>query len=207
MTIAQQIADRLISIRKKRGLSAVELGEKTGISKARISHWETAKRKPSIEDAKELAKVLKISPAFLLCLTDKDEDGVVENLEFPLFELSENKLNRLDNKSVNISSLLDTQGLSPLLSIQITDDSMSPLFRKDDLVAFAQTNKAQHNDYVLIETSNGTFFRKFFIDTADLDHPKYCFKPENEGWPVIATTNKESFKIIGCLRDNLRIFI
>lgn len=207
MSIAQQIADRLISIRKKRGLSAVALGEKTGISKARISHWETAKRKPSIEDAKLLAKVLKISPAFLLCLTDKDENYCVDNIELPIFQLSENKLEKLESKTINISSLIDVAPLSPLVSIVLSDDSMCPIFRKRDLVTFIKANKAQHNDYVLIETANGVFFRRFFIDTSDMEQPKYCFKPENDEWPVISTINKTSFTIIGYLKDYLRIFI
>ena len=52
---------RLVEIRKARGLSQYDLADMTGISHRMIAHYETIVRHPTPDTVVRLAKVLKIS--------------------------------------------------------------------------------------------------------------------------------------------------
>ncbi len=60
--------DKLIEIRKKRGLSQEKLGEIVDIDKRLISRYETGKNVPSIEVAKKFAVALSVSLDYLMGL-------------------------------------------------------------------------------------------------------------------------------------------
>lgn len=49
----------LRDIRKKRGLTLKQLGELTGLSQGYISMLENMERRPSVDAAKKIAKVLE----------------------------------------------------------------------------------------------------------------------------------------------------
>lgn len=52
---------RLREIRKKQGMTAQVLAEKLGVSQGAISHYETGRRKPSIDMVVKMAKVFNCS--------------------------------------------------------------------------------------------------------------------------------------------------
>ena len=65
MTI--EIANRLIELRKSRGLSQEELAEKLGLSRQAVSKWERAESSPDIDNIMALSKLYGISVDELLC--------------------------------------------------------------------------------------------------------------------------------------------
>lgn len=64
---------RLKKAMNLRGMSPIELSEATGIAKGTISKYINRKFKPKYEKKIILAKALKISPAYLLGITNDDE--------------------------------------------------------------------------------------------------------------------------------------
>jgi len=56
----------LRELREMRGLTQAELGERSGIAPAAISHFETGQRIPSLESAVKLADALEITLDALL---------------------------------------------------------------------------------------------------------------------------------------------
>ena len=56
-----EIADKLIDLRKKKGLSQESVAEKLGISRQAISRWERAESAPDINNLAELSKLYEIS--------------------------------------------------------------------------------------------------------------------------------------------------
>lgn len=70
--------ENLATIRKERGLSQQQLGEKVSIDKRLISRYETGKTAPSIDVAIALAKALNVS---LDWLTDLDYSLFVDDAE------------------------------------------------------------------------------------------------------------------------------
>jgi transcriptional regulator with XRE-family HTH domain len=58
--------DRLRKARENRGLSQSELAEKAGFQPSAISHFESGRRSPSLENLKRLADALAVDIDFLL---------------------------------------------------------------------------------------------------------------------------------------------
>ena len=63
-----QIARRMLEARQRRKLSQVQVAELSGISggSCAISHWESGRRTPSLENFTKLCIALRISPAITL---------------------------------------------------------------------------------------------------------------------------------------------
>lgn len=58
--------DRMAEIRKKRGLTQVDLAEKMGVEQPTIQRWEKGKREPSFEQLFALAAILDVDPSALI---------------------------------------------------------------------------------------------------------------------------------------------
>lgn len=54
------IGEKIKSIRKSRGLTQKQLGEKLGISQALVGQYETGKRKPKLEQITRIANALSV---------------------------------------------------------------------------------------------------------------------------------------------------
>lgn len=65
--------ERLIKIRKKRGLLQKELAEKIGVKPTRLNTWEGGTREPNLEMFRRIVAALKVNPNYLLCLSDNPE--------------------------------------------------------------------------------------------------------------------------------------
>lgn len=72
-----EIANRLIELRKRRGLSQEALAQELGISRQAVSKWERAESSPDTDNLILLAKLYGVSLDELLKLNDED----VENLK------------------------------------------------------------------------------------------------------------------------------
>ena len=71
-----EIGKRIMTLRKKNGLSQEELAEKVGVARQTISKWELGETSPDLKQAKELSKIFNVS---LDELTDNDiKDVLVE---------------------------------------------------------------------------------------------------------------------------------
>ncbi len=66
-----EFKDNLKELRKKKGLSQVELAEKLGFSKSLIGLYETGDRKPSFEALEAIADFFNISTDYLMGKDDK----------------------------------------------------------------------------------------------------------------------------------------
>ena len=69
-----EIANRLIELRKKSGLSQEQLAEKLGLSRQAVSKWERAEASPDTDNLICLAKIYNVSLDDLLN-SDQSRDG------------------------------------------------------------------------------------------------------------------------------------
>jgi transcriptional regulator with XRE-family HTH domain len=72
-----EIANRLVQLRKKHGLSQEELAEKLGISRQAVSKWERAESSPDTDNLISIAKLYNVSLDELL-QSDEDPDALRE---------------------------------------------------------------------------------------------------------------------------------
>lgn len=98
-TAASRVGNRIRKIRIEKGLSQIELAEKTGLTADRISKYENGARLPKNDMIKKLASALEVSTA---AITDPNTTDYVGAM-YALFEL-ENCFNmRIDKISKDYS--------------------------------------------------------------------------------------------------------
>ncbi len=73
-----EIANRLVALRKQKGLSQEDLAEQLGISRQAVSKWERAESAPDMGNLMSLAKLYQVSLDELLQM----DDEAIENERF-----------------------------------------------------------------------------------------------------------------------------
>lgn len=81
--------EKLIKLRKEKGMSQEELGDKLNVSRQTISKWETGMSTPDIKKLNEIGKIFNVS---LESLTDNHQ--TVNNIN------TVNKVNKKSNKTL-----------------------------------------------------------------------------------------------------------
>jgi HTH-type transcriptional regulator/antitoxin HipB len=76
-----EIAERLIKLRKEKGLSQEELASKLGLSRQAVSKWERAEASPDTDNLICLARIYGVSLDDLLNTSDSVEDIVKEQVK------------------------------------------------------------------------------------------------------------------------------
>ena len=87
-----EIANRLVELRKKMGLSQEELADKLGISRQAISKWERAEASPDTDNLICLAKIYGVSLDDLL-KTDQPVEEVIRAVKEKENEQQEENVN------------------------------------------------------------------------------------------------------------------
>jgi transcriptional regulator with XRE-family HTH domain len=84
-----KLADKLVYLRKKQGLSQLKLAEMMNVSRQAISRWETGIAVPSAENLKYLGNLYNVSLDYLF---NDDVDELEENEKTPeeIAEISNN---------------------------------------------------------------------------------------------------------------------
>ena len=67
----EKIGEQITSLRKAKGLTQSELGERLGVSFQAVSKWERGEALPDITLLPDLAKVLETTIDFILCSEEK----------------------------------------------------------------------------------------------------------------------------------------
>ncbi|MBQ4182179.1 MAG: helix-turn-helix transcriptional regulator, partial [Bacilli bacterium] len=75
-----EIANRLVQMRKKMGLSQEQLADKLGLSRQAVSKWERAEASPDTDNLICLAKLYGVSLDELLSTEDSEETIVEEQV-------------------------------------------------------------------------------------------------------------------------------
>lgn len=92
-----KLEEKLVSLRKAKGLSQMKLAEKMNVSRQAISRWETGAAIPSSENLKYLSDLYSVSLDYLL----SDSAGVRNGLTV-------SEANRLSNAGVFICALYES---------------------------------------------------------------------------------------------------
>ena len=91
-----EIANRLVELRKKNGLSQEELADKLGLSRQAVSKWERAESSPDTDNLICLAKLYNVSLDDLL-QTSQDVEEIAEDVKEKESE-KENSIKELKEK-------------------------------------------------------------------------------------------------------------
>ncbi len=90
------LADKIIQLRKREGLSQEELAEKMNVSRQAVSKWESAQSLPDIDKILQLSRMFNVSTDYLL----KDD---IDDLEQPY------KSSTIDTQAESVDENTTTQ--------------------------------------------------------------------------------------------------
>jgi transcriptional regulator with XRE-family HTH domain len=99
--------DRIALLREKHALTQEELAHKLGISRASLSHYETARREPDYETTNKIASFFHVSVDYLLgrsnnpeAILDPDVRDFVDSLELSDDNILEKFALKVDGKKL-----------------------------------------------------------------------------------------------------------
>ena len=147
MDIKKEIGQRIYQARKGKGLTRKALADLTDdLKPSRISNWEYGMRTPGPEEVKQLSKALDVSPAFLMCLTEKMNDQNPNwGMLVPILDSKQAcdpmaAIQAIQKERENIvpyvpfSFELTTQVGKHVFAVKMPDDSMEPELRRHDIL-------------------------------------------------------------------------
>lgn len=143
-------ANRLSKIITIRNIKPIELSEKTGINKSKISSYMSGRYKAKQDGIHILSKVLNVDPAWLM------------GYDVPMER-------ELENKEKNDNIFL----------YSAKDSSMLPLLDVGDIATVKKTDTFKNGDTCLVSLDNNEIIRKIldFKDYIEL-HTIFSNKPE-----------------------------
>lgn len=210
LNIKQEIGKRILEARKAKGLTLKTLGELAGdLKQTRITNWEQGTRAPGPEEIKLLAQALEVSPAYLMCLTDEQESKKTKShchlipLLDPQQACDANTSLRSSSdeiKLIAISTELLTNLGGNAFALRVTDDSMMPEFRVNDVLVIEPDAKPKPGDFVaaLLKGKQEVLIRKYKQLSAAQDVNAFELAALNDDWASIGVDAKHvQGKVIG----------
>lgn len=97
-----ELKEKLVQLRKKNGLSQLDLSEKLNVSRQAISKWEVGTTTPSVDNLKSLCSLYSIPLEYLLHdgisdVSKKDEDEISDHAAICQSQIS----NETSSKELN----------------------------------------------------------------------------------------------------------
>jgi SOS-response transcriptional repressor LexA len=216
MNIKEKIGQRIKHERTIKGLTRKALAELTDSLKiSRINNYERGERTPGPEEIKQLAKVLEVSPAFLMCLSD-DKQGklnktpglgaLIPVLDYhqagnPALHIQQIKEEEYSEKVIliPISSGLTARIGANAFALEVKDESMLPEFRQNDVLIIDPDTSPNPGDFVVARLSidDEIIIRKYKQLSASKTSPAFELIALNEDWASIKIETGTNCELIG----------
>jgi SOS-response transcriptional repressor LexA len=219
--IKKEIGRRIFEARKVKGLTLKALGELAGgLKQTRLTNWEQGTRTPGSEGIKQLAQVLDVSPAFLMCLSDEKQVKKARNPSYliPLLDPHQAcnaklyiKATREQNLSNNIvfisvSAALLSELSNEAFALKVADESMTPEIRINDVLVIDPSISPQPGDYVVVKVADKPETIICQYRKLSYTSPEFGLLTLNSNWPDIKVADEVNVAIIGKIAQNIRCY-
>lgn len=217
MTIKEEIGRRIFDARKAKGLTRQALANLTDdLKPSRINNWERGMRTPGPEEIKQLSKVLEVSPAFLMCLTNQTENKSqdIDQL-LPLLDVVQacdpiSILQAIKNKEIEKITLIPLghkigmQYGQNAFALKMPDDSMAPELRRDDILIVDPSKPAQPGNFVVAKVEDNTeiIVRRYKQLSASKNSQQFELLAINTHWANVESDTRS--ELIGTICGLLR---
>ncbi|HAW6249023.1 TPA: LexA family transcriptional regulator [Legionella pneumophila] len=219
LNIKKEIGKRILEARKAKGLTLKALGELAGdLKQTRLTNWEQGTRTPGPEEIKKLAKALDVSPAFLMCLSDDQQVKKAKSLShlIPLLDYHQ----ACDAKShievihdqgssshivfISVSAALIPELSDKAFALKMTDESMIPEIRVNDVLVIDPSISPKPGDYVTVNVAERQEVIICQYKKLSYTSPEFELLTLNDNWPNIKVSDDLEIKIIGKVMQNIR---
>jgi SOS-response transcriptional repressor LexA len=220
-TIKEKIGQRIYEARKAKGLSQQGLANlTTDLKQSRINNWENGLRTPGPEEIKQLANALEVPAAFLMCLSDEKQENQTKKLSrlIPLFDHHQAcntadyfKELREHGELDNVILIAASTGLLPELgadtfALKMSNDSMMPEFRPNDILVIDSSAAPEPGNYVAVKVSGK--LEAIICQYKKLSYTSSEFEllTLNDHWPNIKVIDGVDVEIVGKVVQCVRGF-
>ncbi len=214
--IKNLIGQRIQSERKAKGLTQAKLAELAGgLKQPRINNWEKGIRTPGAEEIKQLASVLEVSPAFLMCLTERKQPHPLDrNYVGAFVPLLHSE--QVDNPQYWIQAIQDDEYEEEVVFIPITtelakivgknafalrvdNDSMEPELRLNDVLIINPDFTPKPGSFVVVKSENNpeVIIRRYKQVSISKVTQQFELLAINKNWPDIHSNELVDCKILG----------
>ncbi|HAU1758230.1 TPA: helix-turn-helix domain-containing protein [Legionella pneumophila] len=219
LNIKQEIGKRILEARKAKGLTLKALGELAGgLKQTRLTNWEQGVRTPGPEEIKQLAQALDVSPAFLMCLSDDKPLKQTRSLSqlIPLLDhrqaceaklyinaICEQEQSR-DMILISVSKVLFAELSSAAFALKMTDDSMMPEIRVNDVLVIDPAMSLKPGDYVGVKVGGKSEVIICQYKKLSYTSSEFELLTLNDNWPNIKVSDGVEVEVIGKVVQNIR---
>jgi len=219
INIKEQIGQRILEARKAKGLTRKALADLTAdLKQSRINNWERGIRTPGPEEVKQLAVVLDVSPAFLMCLADDklSPNGKNTSVLIPLLNHEQacnaavhiqtiNGKNSLSNTLfISVSTELAPQLGVYAFALRVLDDSMTPEMRVNDIQVIDPSVSPKPGDYVAVQIVEKNEVIICQYKKLSYSSSEFELLTLNDNWPSIKMSDGIDVEIVGKVVQNIR---
>lgn len=214
MNIKEKIGQRIKEERLAKGFTLKNLVELTeDLKQTRISNWERGNRTPGPEEIKQLARALEVSPAYLMCLTDKKHPETIPGLGaiVPLLDHQQasdpksfiNTLKKSHNTSelsfIPVTSELNSRLGEYAFALKVKDDSMHPELRINDILIIDPDSKLRPGCITItkLNDKDEVLIRRYKELSVSTDFTSFELQAENNHWGNIPVTKKSESVSLG----------
>ncbi|MDP3559058.1 MAG: XRE family transcriptional regulator [Legionellaceae bacterium] len=214
--IKKLIGQRIHVERKAKGLTQAKLAELAGgLKQPRINNWEQGIRTPGPEEIKLLATVLEVSPAFLMCLTDRkqphplDKNYVgalipllhAEQLHEPGYWTKAIKAGEYDGEVIFIPITIELAKIvgENAFALKMEDESMDPELRPDDVLIVNPDAIPKPGNFVVVKSDDTpeVIIRRYKQISISKSIQQFELLATNKNWPNIKSHELTGCKILG----------
>jgi repressor LexA len=192
--MANLLGDRIKKMRKRAGLTQVELAEKLGIAYPTLNKYERGHRTPDAALLNRVAKLLGCNPGWLLSGERTDIDAQPVSNEVPT--ASTPVLNRIpdsfpEHVQEETAEYISLPGIpAGSYSFIVKGESMSPAIRENDYVIFKPVDEVKSGDIVLVNNEWGeSILRRYCRKNSKTylvsDNPEYPSAMHNKSYKII----------------------
>ena len=220
-TIKEKIGQRIYEARKAKGLSQQGLANLTiDLKQSRINNWENGLRTPGPEEIKQLANALEVPAAFLMCLSDEKQENQTKKLSrvIPLFVHHQAcntahylKELREQGELDNVILIAASTGLLPKLgadtfALKMSNDSMMPEFRPNDILVIDSSAAPEPGNYVAVKMSGKLEVIICQYKKLSYNSSEFELLTLNDHWPNIKVIDGVDVEIVGKVVQCVRGF-
>lgn len=219
MNIKEKIGERILEARKAKGLTRKALAELTDdLKPSRINNWESGIRTPGPEEIKQLADVLDLQPAYLMCLTDErlSKNSKATTLLVPLLDFQQacdaqnilqgirDKTGSNDISMIAVSTMLTTTLSEDAFALRVLDDSMSLEIRVNDVLIVDPTILPKPGDFVTVQIKGKSDAIVCQYKKISYTSHEFELLTLNDKWPNITVNESLQVNIVGKVVQNIR---